>query len=297
MAHRGDGTSSPTTASSKPCFLVGMPTRAQDTYVRPPAAARRSRDFDDAGCYTSIMSDDSRGTSRQFPLLVMCPACKKPVMTNELGIRETRTSEGPVERYSFLECISCENPLLVLQEDNGWGDGLGEPVRLWPSLSRTLSRMIPASLRREVAEAHSCFNAKAYTATVVMVRRTLEGVCAEHNVTKKPLVNALKEMAAQDLLDGRLLTWADELRVLGNEGAHYTGSRVSWEDAKDALAFAEAVLDYLYVLGKQFEEFQKRRAKQPTTAPQPLVHVQLRVSLTWRLSPRATIIFGDAIRR
>jgi hypothetical protein len=105
----------------------------------------------------------------------------------------------------------------------------------------------------------------------------------EHNVTKKPLANALKEMAARDLLDGRLLTWANELRVLGNEGAHYTGSRVSGEDAKDALAFAEAVLDYLYVLGKQFEDFQKRRAKQPATPSQPLTHVQFRVNRTRQL--------------
>jgi hypothetical protein len=66
-------------------------------------------------------------------------------------------------------------------------------------------------------------------------------------------------MASKGFLDGRLLAWADGLRVLGNEGAHYTGSAVSREDAKDALAFAEAVLDYLYVLTAQFEEFQRRR--------------------------------------
>jgi hypothetical protein len=102
-----------------------------------------------------------------------------------------------------------------------------------------------------------------------MVRRTLEGVCDDHNVTKKPLHNALKEMAAQRVLDGRLLTWADELRVLGNQGAHYTGSPVSRADAKDALALAEAVLDYLYVLAKQFEDFKRRRALQSFPLVQP----------------------------
>lgn len=34
------------------------------------------------------------------------------------------------------------------------------------------------------------------------------------------------------------------------------GSR---QDAEDALAFAEAVLDHIYVLRKRFEEFQSRR--------------------------------------
>jgi hypothetical protein len=100
-----------------------------------------------------------------------------------------------------------------------------------------------------------------------MVRRTLEGVCAENQVSKRPLNRALQEMESRGLLDGRLLTWADGLRVLGNEGAHYTGSPVSREDASDALALAEAVLDYLYVLTAQFEEFQGRRHK-PKSDPQ-----------------------------
>jgi hypothetical protein len=59
--------------------------------------------------------------------------------------------------------------------------------------------------------------------------------------------------------------WADGLRVLGNEGAHYTGSPVSREDAQDALALAEVVLEYLYVLTAQFEEFQQRRKGQADT--------------------------------
>jgi hypothetical protein len=75
-------------------------------------------------------------------------------------------------------------------------------------------------------------------------------------------------MAAQGLLDNRLLTWADELRVLGNQGAHHTSSPVNREDAKDALALAEAALDYLYVLAMKFTEFKRRRARQSTSPDQ-----------------------------
>jgi Domain of unknown function (DUF4145) len=105
-----------------------------------------------------------------------------------------------------------------------------------------------------------------------MVRRTLEGVCADHGhgVTRnKRLQDALKEMAEKGTLDGRLLTWADELRVLGNDGAHHAGSPVNREDANDALALAEAVLDYLYVLARQFENFKLRRSHQSAPRVQP----------------------------
>jgi hypothetical protein len=208
------------------------------------------------------MSDAPKDAVERTQLLY-CPFCEKPVIAIELARAEWLgpDRDPPLEYYIFLRCTSCYKPLLVMQElwDTEGGDP-EEPVRLWPSPPR-LSYEIPQSLRREVTEARSCFDTKAYTATVVMVRRTLEGVCADHGVTKRPLNNALKEMGSLNLLDGDLLTWADELRVLGNEGAHYTGLPVSREDAKDALSLAEAVLDYIYVLRKQFKEFQKRRSR------------------------------------
>jgi hypothetical protein len=62
------------------------------------------------------------------------------------------------------------------------------------------------------------------------------------------------------LIDDTLAEWANTMRVVGNEGAHYTGRAVAREDAEDALSFAEALLDHLYVLRKRFAEFQARLA-------------------------------------
>jgi uncharacterized protein DUF4145 len=92
-----------------------------------------------------------------------------------------------------------------------------------------------------------------------MVRRTLEGVCVQHGIRDVPLVKALKRMQEDGLIEGRLVEWAQALRVLGNEAAHFTGTRVTIEDAKDALALAEAILNYMYVFTEQFNEFMKRR--------------------------------------
>ena len=66
-------------------------------------------------------------------------------------------------------------------------------------------------------------------------------------------------MKADGLIDSTIAEWADALRILGNEGAHYTGNPVPRDDAEDALAFAEALLDHVYVLRKRFEDFAKRR--------------------------------------
>lgn len=60
------------------------------------------------------------------------------------------------------------------------------------------------------------------------------------------------------LIDSTIAEWADALRLVGNEGAHYTDKKVSRDDAEDALAFAEALLDHIYVLRHRLEEFANR---------------------------------------
>ena len=124
------------------------------------------------------------------------------------------------------------------------------PVRLSPS--------IPAGLRREWEGAQTCFQAKAYAASVVMVRRTHEGACVDQGVKGNTLAKSVKQLADKGLVDETLAQWADALRIAGNRGAHYTGNPVPREDAEDALAFAEALLDHIYVLRKRFERFRGR---------------------------------------
>jgi Domain of unknown function (DUF4145) len=114
---------------------------------------------------------------------------------------------------------------------------------------------------------NKCFSVKAYGATVVMVRRILEGVCKENGVQERILIKGLEELKKAGLVDGTISTWATALRLLGNEGAHYTGKRVPRDDAEDALAFAEALLDHIYVLRKRFTEFENRRVKKSASVP------------------------------
>src|ERR1039457_3482863 len=185
---------------------------------------------------------------------ITCPNCHQRILlTDENDSYEPAPFGKPnVEdnyqrSYIFADCEICWQTLAIrrrINESNGHRRGVFEI--LWPVLERNLSDTVPESLRQEHSEARACFNAKAYTATVVMVRRTLEGVCADHGITRKPLYAALDEMKSTGLIEGRLLEWAQGLRVLGNDAAHFTGRPVSSQDAKDALSLAEALMDYMY---------------------------------------------------
>jgi hypothetical protein len=158
----------------------------------------------------------------------------------------------------MVECDRCGQPSVEVREDYGGGFDYDEPGVVYPA-PRRLNWNIPTLLRQEWEEARKCFDAKAYTATVVMVRRALEATCKENGVTARTLHKGLVELRDRGLVDATIATWADALRVLGNQGAHDTSQRVSREDAEDALDFAEALLDHVYVFRKRFDNFMQRR--------------------------------------
>lgn len=167
---------------------------------------------------------------------------------------------GPPAEFALLQCTNrdCQAPIVQVREDYGQGYDEDKPAVYYPS-PRRLGYAVPSRLRDEFTEARKCFDAKAYRATLVMVRRTLEGTCADQGSTKKTLAESLRDLQTQGRIDGLLAEWADLLRVVGNEGAHFTGKKVTGQDAEDALEFLEALLDHLYVLRARFDQFKSRQ--------------------------------------
>lgn len=197
---------------------------------------------------------------------LVCPNCGEPATASVRGSAiwdgfEGERSVDPRTEWRLVQCTSCWRPILLVREDYGRGfEDVGDPVVVFPA-PRRLSPKVPAPLRREWEEARNCFDAKAYTACGVMVRRVLEGTCQDQGVEEKNLAAGLRRLRDEGRMDGLLAEWADALRLLGNESAHFTGKEVSREDAEDSLAFGEALLDHLYVLRERFAEFQSRRAR------------------------------------
>jgi hypothetical protein len=203
----------------------------------------------------------------------VCPRCEEPAIGHVRGIaiwdgwdKDIQNVLNPEAEYALIQCDTCRRVSVQIREDyDGTGFDEDTPVIIFPS-PRQLSWDVPEPLRREFEEAQACFAAKAYEATVVMVRRVLEGTCKENNVQERTLGKGLDKLKADGLIDVTIAEWADALRILGNEGAHYTGNQVSRDDAEDALAFAEALLDHIYVLRKRFDKFAARRANKKSEA-------------------------------
>ena len=197
-------------------------------------------------------------------MLVECVNCEAIVdgeVVAEYLDHEEET--GMTGKYSFLKCPRCSCPFVMLEVDDSFGYEGGnwsEPKRLYPPMETGVSQAIPISLRLAYAEARSCFRAKAYTATAIMCRKTLEGIAEENKITVRNLAAALKEMKEKGIIENRLYEWADTLRISGNEAAHGVNLQVSQQDAKDILEFTQALLEYVFTFQEKFEQFKKRQS-------------------------------------
>ncbi len=124
---------------------------------------------------------------------------------------------------------------------------------------RELSAEIPEALRAEWQEGQDALAAGLFKSAVGAVRRLVEGTCEDAGITKGVLDDRLKTMLDGGKINQTLYDWADLLRLVGNEGSHYNVASVEREDVDDALHFAEALLDHIYVLSKRFSSFDARQ--------------------------------------
>jgi hypothetical protein len=209
--------------------------------------------------------------TEQESRVIVCPNCGQPSgaivrgKTVWEGIDDHGAPTGLPAEFAMVQCGRCGQVALQVREDYGIGFDGDEPSIVYPRRHQ-LSWSVPEPLRREWEEALGCFQAKAYAASLVMVRRTLEGTCMDHGIQERTLLAGLNKLRDQGSIDGLLADWANALRIAGNEGAHYTGRAVSRQDAEDALDFGEAFLDHVYVLRKRFEDFRSRLAEHKKSA-------------------------------
>jgi Domain of unknown function (DUF4145) len=200
-------------------------------------------------------------------MIIECLDCRAYVEAKECG-SYWRHFDGraPSCRYTLLGCSQCGSPILVRQTNIGnmaEGDKWDTPFLLFPPSDLRINPSAPRDIQAAFEEACTCYRVQAFTASAIMCRKTLEGICAVHGVNERNLSASLKKLKDNGMIDERLFEWSDALRVVGNEAAHGVGLSIDQADAKDTLEFTNAILDYIFSYRDRFEQFKKRRAMGP----------------------------------
>lgn len=91
----------------------------------------------------------------------------------------------------------------------------------------------------------------------VATRRSVEMAMKDFGASGNNLYQKIEDLANKHIITESMKTWAQEIRVIGNEGAHESGGLVR-QDAEQALYFAEMLFKYMYSLPGMIAERRKK---------------------------------------
>lgn len=171
-----------------------------------------------------------------------------------------------VTEYAIALCSKCDRVFLV---ESDFYEIPGEVCApqgvsvLYPTDRNISTDGMPETASRAYAAAARSYQVGLYEPCVIMCRKCIEALCQELGATKGNLKERLDSLRKSGHIDQKLATWADELRLIGNDAAHDLDIVIEQVDAQNALEFVEAILMYAFSLTRKFEEFKNRRASKP----------------------------------
>jgi hypothetical protein len=168
------------------------------------------------------------------------------------------------EVYFVCLCKRCSQPFLIRQSVCGVpGEfhNVAEEVLLYPPDRKIPLDGAPAIVKSSHEQAVRAFSASLFEPCVLMCRKSIEATCKYFDAKGRDLNARLQTMFDMGQIDARLLSWAHEIRLIGNEAAHDADKKINKRDARDVLELTEAILIYVFSLSARFEKFRGRRRR------------------------------------
>ena len=204
---------------------------------------------------------------------LICPNCGahtsfNPILANVKGILVDLSSkvatnytnvrvafEEPyqygVDNYAILNCQACGKRFIAHNSEYS-PEGAWQVV--YPICNKVIAEEIPEPIKSELSEAELCYATGAYRACTAMCQITLEALWHQCKVAN------LNELETAGIISQALRQQADEIRLWGNIAKHdVITDVVSEEDAKQLLAYLEAILNAVYVEPARLGRLKEKR--------------------------------------
>lgn len=119
---------------------------------------------------------------------------------------------------------------------------------------------VPEKILASFEEAITDHANQCYRSSAIMVRRTLEEICADRSATGSNLKARLQSLASVIVVPKELLEAADELRLLGNDAAHLEAKiydEIGKDEVEAAIALCKEILKAVYQLASLVVQLRK----------------------------------------
>jgi Domain of unknown function (DUF4145) len=174
-----------------------------------------------------------------------CPACnKETVFLPIAGFNDVApTQDVHVAGYRSCSNQDCLAILFVVLRQN-------QLVVSYPAPGVDFNaERIPPSIAASMNEALICFRNDCYKAAAMLVRRTLEELCAHSSATGNNLKERLAALGKLVVLPVALLEALQDVRLLGNDAAHIeakTYDDIGKAEVEASISVAHLVLANLF---------------------------------------------------
>ena len=180
------------------------------------------------------------------PLSLRCPICRENGVFENAGVQDVHLPQAqPPVFLGIRRCpgTQCRAAVFVVHA------GPGIIAAFPPSTIDFDSTNIPASVVTAFEESIKCHANQCFTASAIMVRKTLEELCRDRQATGTNLKERVRALGSKVVLPQELLDGLDDLRLLGNDAAHIESQEynsVGKEEVEVAIEFAKEVLKAVY---------------------------------------------------
>lgn len=183
-------------------------------------------------------------------ITLRCPGCGDTAVFDPVG---SDTSITSFQQVGSRVCPSCNEHVFAVIDRTDSSVICTYP----PCLIDFNADHIPESVSALFKEALKCNANECFVASAIMVRRTLEEICAECGAKGSSLKKRIADLQNKIVLPADLLKAFDELRILGNDAAHVEAKEymnISEDELKLAIECTKEIMKGLY----QYADLLKR---------------------------------------
>lgn len=196
---------------------------------------------------------------------IECPFCEeKGNFSTASHLEKKKPNSSKILNFDTLKCGNCAGYVMVLWSVNEYGGSQNlhdYRVLPYPLKLTGAPEHWPPDIQRYWLQAQKSLEIENWDAAVVMARSALQIALRQHKATGKDLKAEIDDLASKGILPPLMREWSDEVRELGNDSAHPKPNQkpTESENAKDIVEFLDFILDYLYNLPKQIQDYRSRR--------------------------------------
>ncbi len=210
-----------------------------------------------------LRAQDNKVTGPSNVVKVRCPSCRRLGTFEHLLVQDIRTGNDLLCGQRRCPNSSCFGHLFFIINLRSGRLIATYPVeRLDFDASHIADTVVSAFEEAITNHANQC-----YISASIMVRKTLEELCADQEAKGKNLKERIKALGEKAIIPAQLFKGLDNLRLLGNDAAHVDAKvykDIGKEEVEIGIEFAKEVLKAVYQYAGLLEKMETLKDKPPT---------------------------------